>query len=188
MDIDKWRRWALAAIPGGVGVAIGVTAVVLGELEYRGLAQNTIPDAVAYPVAALGTILLMVALTAIRKVQIAKGGPEGRIGYWTAMGGLLLTMAGVWPLVFLGPMLIGLGVTIYGATTLAAGVLRSFGAWLHVMSIPTGVISGFAFFSAGFDGGFGIIVFMAMLIAGFMILGFDAASGERTRMDVEVAR
>lgn len=187
MEVEKLRRWAYAAIPGGAGLAVGVAYAVLEELQYNGIVANPIPDLVSFVVTGIGVVLLMIAFTSIRKTQIASGGTSGTVGYWIAMTGLLLSAAWVWPLFVLGPLLVGIGVSLYGASTLAAGTFRSFGSWLHVLCVPTAIVVGFASYAVGFDGGIGIIVFMGMVIAGFMTLGFDTAAPAERRMPREVA-
>lgn len=183
MDVSKLHNWALAAIPGGLCMAFGVIAAVVSELDYRGLAEATIPFAASAGITAAGAILLMIAFTGIRRLQEG----SGTTGYWIGMAGLVLSIAPIWPLIIFGPMLLGIGLTIYGGSTLAVGSLRSLGSWLHVLSIPASVASGFAFFAGGFDGGLGMIVFMAMVIAGFMILGFDAAGVSKAPRAQETA-
>ena len=182
MDVEKLRRMAYAAIPGGIGLAIGVAWAMLEELEYNGIIENKIPDVVSLAASAIGAILLMVSFTGVRKIQMASGGTSGSAGYWTAMVGLGLSVAWMWPLFIAGPLLIGIGVILYGASSLASGSVRSFGSWLHVLALPTAIVTGLGSEAAGYDGAVGVVVFMTMLIAGFMTLGFDAAKADHPQV------
>lgn len=170
------RTGALAAIPGGILWILGTAAAVLGELDYRGITDNPIPDAVAFGIVSLGSILLLVGLINIRRIQAERGGPSGGPGYYIALAGLAVTAISVWPFIFLGPMLVGIGATIYGGATLASRSTRSLGTWMHVLSIPLGIMTGFASAAVGYDGGLGIVVFSALISGGFMSLGYDVAA------------
>ncbi|MGH2807926.1 MAG: hypothetical protein ACRDKT_11710 [Actinomycetota bacterium] len=168
------RKGTAAAITGGICWAFGATGAVLGELDYRGLTDNPIPDPLGLGVTAVGSALLLASLVSVRRAHLDQGATAGAPGYWIAIVGLLLLLAPVWPLFVLGPMVLAIGVTIYSSITLASGRIRSFGLWLHVLCIPAGLVVGFAFNGAGYDGGFGIIASLVMMIGGFMTLAYDA--------------
>lgn len=170
------KRKALAAIPGGICWMFGGAAFVLGELDYRGLTDNPIPYAVGAGITSLGSILLIVGLINIRRLQVAAGGPSARPGYYITLAGLAIAVIPVWPAIVLGPMLTAIGVTVYAGTMLASRSIRSLGTWMHALSIPIGVVIGFAFAWGGYDGGFGVAASLALISAGFMSLGFDAAA------------
>lgn len=170
------NRKALATIPEGICWIFGLAAAVLGELDYRGLTDNPIPDAVTAGIVSLGSILLLVGLVGIRRIQKDRGTSSGRPGYYITLAGLAITAISVWPFVVVGPMIVAIGVTVYGGTTLASGSIRSLGAWMHALSIPVGVVTGFAFAWGGYDGGFGIATSVVLISAGFMSLGYDVAA------------
>lgn len=170
------RAGALAAIPGGICWIFATAAGVLGELDYRGLTDNPIPDPVGFVIAALGSILLLVGLVNIRRIQADRGGSPGGPGYYIAMAGLAITVVPVWPLIFIGPILVGIGATIYGVATMASGSIRSLGTWMHVLSIPIALVTAFMLAAGGYDGGLGMVAFSVLISGGFMSLGYDVAA------------
>lgn len=174
MKIQRIGMWA--AIVGSICWAFGATSAVLDELDYRGLTDSPIPFAVGTAVTAIGSALLILAFITIRRVHVDQGATAGAPGYWMAITGLVLMLFPVWPLIFIGPLVVALGVTIYAGATLSSGKTRSFGLWLHALNIPFGVVVGFAFDGAGYDGGIGVITSLLMVITGIMTMAYDAAA------------
>ena len=175
MRITDLRKAAAAAIAGGILWAFGLTGAVLGELDYRGLTDNPIPDALTGIAAAVGSALFLLAFISLRRGHKAQGATGGAPGYWITIVGLALTLVPIWPFIAGGPMVLALGATIYAAATLASGKVRSFGLWLHALCIPAGVVVGFGFAWGGYDGGIGLATLLLMLITGFMAMAYDAA-------------
>ncbi len=176
MRIIDLRKAAAAAIVGGVCWGFGTTWAILDELEYRDLTDNPIPDPLAFGVTAIGSALLLLAFMSLRRVHTEQGATSGVSGYWISVAGFVLLLYPVWPFIFIGPLVLGIGATIYAGATLASGRTRSFGLWLHVLSIPVGTAVGFAFAWGGYDGGIGVATFMLMLITGYMTMTYDAAA------------
>lgn len=174
MKIQRIGTWA--AIVGSICWAFGATSAVLDELDYRGLTDSPIPFAVGTAVTAIGSALLILAFVTIRRIHVHQGATAGAPGYWMAITGLVLMLFPVWPLIFLGPLVVALGMTIYAGATLSSGKTRSFGLWLHALNIPFGVVVGFAFDGAGYDGGIGIMTSLVMVITGIMTMAYDAAA------------
>jgi hypothetical protein len=173
------RRGATgAAVLGSLCWALGAAGVLLGELDYRGLTDNPIPDGLTFIATVVGTALLLFAFVSIRRSHIGLGATTGKLGYWISIVGLVVMLFPAWPLMVIGPLLIALGVTIYAGTMLGGGKVRSFGLWLHVANIPLGMIVGFSLAWGGYDGGIGIITSLLLILGGFMTLAYDAAETE----------
>ncbi|MFN2389940.1 MAG: hypothetical protein ABR575_10110 [Actinomycetota bacterium] len=167
----------------------GAVATLLGELEWRGaIATNPIPAWVGVLAIASGAALFGVVLLGTHRTHPPRRGGLGRFGYGTAMLGLALALLPIWPLVFLGPLLVAVGVTFYGlATTGAPDPLGRFGAWLHTLCIPAGLVWGLAFPALGFDGGLGPLVSIGMVIGGFVFLGLQRVGPGATLARAAVA-
>jgi hypothetical protein len=178
MKIIDARNTTWTAVVGAICWAFGATGVVLGELDYRGLTENPIPEPVGLGVTAIGTVLLLIALITLRRVHVHEGVTTGAPGYWITIAGLALMLLPTWPFIVIGPLLVGIGVTIYAGTILATKKIRSFGLWLLAMNVPVGIVVGFAFDGAGYDGGIGIALSLLMVLAGLMTLAYDTATPE----------
>jgi hypothetical protein len=178
MKIIDARNTTWAAVAGAICWAFGATAVVLGELDYRGLTENPIPDPVGFGVTAIGTVLLLIALITMRRVHVHQGANTGAPGYWITVGGLALMLFPAWPFILIGPLVVGIGVAIYAGSILASKKIRSFGLWLFALNVPVGIIVGFTFDGAGYDGGIGIALSLLMVLGGFMTLAYDTATPE----------
>lgn len=169
--MNSTRNAGKAAIAGALLWLVGFTGEFLGELEYRAvIADNPLE---AWPVrgaTALGSILLIFALRAVQREIDPRTGPAGKAGYWISLAALVILLFPVWPMIFFGPVLLGIGLTVHAIAGLAARV-ASTGTWLHALAVPTGVAAGFAAYGIGLDGGFGIVTFLVTIIAGFAAYG-----------------
>jgi hypothetical protein len=178
MKVIDARNTTWTAVVGAICWAFGATGVVLGELDYRGLTENPIPEPVGVGVTAIGTVLLLIALITMRRVHVHQGVTTGTPGYWITVAGLALMLFPTWPFIVIGPLVLGIGVTIYAGALLATQKIRSFGLWLLVLNLPIGIVVAFAFDAIGYDGGIGIALSLLLILGGFMSLAYDTATPE----------
>ncbi len=169
MDRKKVGR---ATLLGGALWTFGLVAVTLGELEWRGeIADNPVPDWLTAAGVAVGSVMLLLGLRAFHETYGNGLRLAGRSGYWIAFAGIGISIVPVWPFIFIGPFVAGIGLTLYGFERVRLRGAASAGAWIHAICFPAAVVVGVLAALFGYDGGIGQLAFVGFLILGFGAIG-----------------
>ena len=158
------RSYAVAA--GLAGALLWLFASVgsaLGEIEYQDASRvSPIPDWMVGVGIAAGAVLI----AAFVQYSGVIGGRD-RMGAAkvTILVGAAISLVPLWPFFVLGPFLVAIG---FFSSALAAWLnrRRTVGVALHAFALPLSIPSGGALEAMGFDGEYGVVVFMTVLVLG----------------------
>jgi hypothetical protein len=169
------RRAATAGFIGCAAWAVGILWITLDEFEYTGaIDRNPIPSWLGFAIGALGSAGFIIALIAFHETHKLGMSSMGRWGYGTTLAGLALLLVPIWPLIFFGPLVVGVGVTAYGIERYRLGGSAASGASLHAAFFPIAVIAGIvASFAGGKPDAVGGIAALAIAIGGFAVMSYS---------------
>lgn len=170
------RRYALAAgMLGALFWLIAHVGIAFGEIEYQDPTRpSPMPDWIV-PVGIVTGALLIASFAGFSGITRNKG----RFGAGGALilGGAAISLVPVWPFIFLGPFLISIGFFVLAVTAWRRG-RRSVGIALHAFGLPLSLPSGIAFDAVGLDGGYGGLLFGAVLTVGIAWRAYEASGSE----------
>lgn len=170
------RRYAPAAgMLGALFWLIAHVGIAFGEIEYQDPTRpSPMPDWVI-PVGIVTGALLIASFAGFSGIARNKSGFGA--GGALILGGTAISLVPVWPFIFLGPFLISIGFFVLAVTAWRAG-RRSVGVALHAFGLPLSLPSGIAFDAVGLDGGYGGLLFGAVLAVGIAWRAYETAAAE----------
>ena len=176
MDTSNYRRAASAGILGGLIWLFAFIGSVLGEIEYNDPTRvSPIPEWVSGIALSIGAVLIGAMLLSIR--ARAEGG-SSKAAVTVALVGTALALVPLWPMIFFGPLLVGLGMAARGAIVIRKGDATG-AAWLHAVGVPISMASGMGFDAAGSNNVYSTYVFALALCSGLIWLGYDMMVDDR---------
>jgi hypothetical protein len=170
MDTSNDRRAASAGILGGLIWLFAFAGFVLGEIEYNDPTRvSPIPEWVSGIALSIGAILIGAMLLSIR-ARSESGSYKAAVTI--ALVGAAISVVPLWPMIFFGPLLVGIGLAARGVIAIRKGK-ASGPAWLHAVGVPLGMASGMGFDAAGINSVYSGYVFGFALCGGLIWLGYD---------------
>lgn len=178
MVSENERRAAAAGILGGLTWLFAFAGFVLGEIEYNDPTRvSPIPEWASAIALSVGAMLIGTMLLGIRHRETRGGIAKG--GLVVALIGTALALVPLWPMIFFGPLLVGLGMSARGLATIRRGDGDG-PSWIHAVGVPLGMASGMGFDAIGSSNVYSGYVFAAALCSGLIWLGYDMMAGDRS--------
>jgi hypothetical protein len=177
MDTSNDRRAASAGVLGGLIWLFAFVGFVLGEIEYNDPTRvSPVPEWVSGIALSIGAVLIGAMLLAIR-ARSERGSSKAAVT--VALIGTVLALVPLWPMIFFGPLLVGLGLAARGVIAIRKGEGDG-AAWVHAVGVPIGMASGIGFDAVGSNNVYSGYVFGLALCAGLIWLGYDMMADDRS--------
>lgn len=178
MVTSNERRAATAGILGSLIWLIALAGFVLGEIEYNDPTRvSPIPEWASAIALSVGAVLISAMLLALRARETRGGMVKG--GLSVALVGAALALVPLWPMIFFGPLLTGLGLATRGVAVIRRGEGDG-PSWWHAVGVPVGMASGMGFDALGTSNVYSGYAFAVALCGGVIWLGYDMMAGSRS--------
>lgn len=174
------RRGGLAGVAAGLAWIAALVYLMLDELEYSGrIVSNPFPTALGLPALMLAAAATAVALRAVWAAHPPTG-LGGKLCFGVAYLGAAISLVPLWPAVFLGPLLLMVGLTLLGWSAIVTGGSDSQGHRVHAIGLPAIALTAPLLdrFEV-MDGGVGLAVAVILMAGGLAWIGVDLNAGER---------
>lgn len=167
------RRAAAAGALGGGLWLVALSGFVFGEIEYNDPTRvSPIPEWASAVTLSLGAILIGTMLLALRRV-LPEDRPLAKAGISVALIGAAIAVVPLWPMIFFGPLLVGLGMAGRGIADIRRGDAGG-AAWLHAVGVPLAFASGMVFDAVGINSSYAGFVFAFAAAGGLIWLSYAA--------------
>lgn len=171
-NVSRWGR--PAAIAAGVLWLIAWAYFTLDELQYQGeIIDNPIPGPVGLPALTFAALATAVALGAVRS-RLQSDGAGTKVSFGIAYLGTAVSLIPVWPAIFLGPLLVLIGISAVGILAIRSEPHASVGHRIHAFGLAGAAIAApLLDLTEVIDSSFGVAIFGAILAIGLIWIGVD---------------